>query len=67
MPFVSAVHTHTGRGLMTSSLQAQRLAYDLLGEFVELLSIFPPHFGGIDVRSALIVGLWRRGEDRVRR
>lgn len=42
---------------MTSSLQAQRLAYDLLGEFVELLSVLPPHFGGVDVCAALIVGL----------
>lgn len=58
--------------LMTSSLKRQRLAYDLLGESVKLLPVLPPHFRGVDVRSALIVRLWeetrrqetRRGRER---
>ena len=37
--------------------EPQRLLYNLLGDFVELLTVIPPHLGGIYIRSTLIIGL----------
>lgn len=47
-----------GRGrkrLGRMALQAQGLAYNLLGQPVKLLAVFAPHLRGIHVRSTLIV------------
>lgn len=54
---------------MTSSLKAQRLADNFLGQSVKLLSVLTPHFRGIDICSALIVRLCgdRDGDKQTRK
>lgn len=47
----TAVHT-CGQGS-----EPQRLLHDLLGDLVKLFPVIPPHFGGIHVGPAFIVGL----------
>lgn len=41
----------------TSSLKAQRLADNFLGQLVELLSVFTPHLRGVHVGTTFVIGL----------
>lgn len=54
--------------MMTSSLKAEGLADNFLGQFVELLSVFAPHLGSIHVGATFVVGLCgdRREGSKVR-
>ena len=36
-------------------LEAKGVADETLGDLIELLAIITPHFGGVDVRSTLVV------------
>lgn len=47
------------------SLKSKWLLHNLLGNFVKLFSVFPPHLGGIYIGSTFIIWLWNEKDWKV--